>query len=357
MVICVLLGICLAGCSASQHVSKPPASKPTTSTGRTAPKVSRKTWHIAGFVVKEMPLPANYKANENGELVLGTTILKMGSKPPYPVTWQSLTSTAAGTVLSAGCPPNTLFAYADQNNGYGSGYAGFICVGRERSQLTLVHVPSMKVSTYPMPGSPTGAFFMNALAFDSTSGPQILWSVQQSEMAAPLLGSGILNLASGTESPIPAAMNTALFVSPNGTLFAVNGQSLSKWNGKSFLPLGKIPYVRVQTVADNGAVWADQPSPSDVLEDSIIREMPGSTNTQAWKVDGSNMFIGPGFVTYTPGKSLYGPVNIFFPGVDRTLPIDNVYGQPLLEGFQRANDQILITTSVPPVVIEIIPPS
>ena len=90
---------------------------------------------------------------------------------------------------------------------------------------------------------------------------------------------------------------------------------------------------------------------------TIIREVPGSVKTRYWKIIGTNLLMMPGFVSYTPGESLDGPVKIFFPGADRTLSINNVFGQPLPAGFQRENDQIMITTSDSPIVIEVILPS
>lgn len=361
MVICALLGIFLSGCAASQHASKPPTSKPTTSTGVTAPKVSVKTWHIAGFTVKEISLPADYKPNEGRELVVGTTRLEIGSAPPYTVTWQSLTSKHNGIVLEKGCPASTVSAYADLNdgynlnNGYAPGYAGFVCAGKERSELLLVHMPDMTVSVFPLPGDPGG---LTAWVSGAVDHPYLSWEVGINEIT----NSGIFDMTTGkpvahlptTSSQPPDAITLA---APNGTRYSISGNMVSKWNGSAFEPLGTIPNLRVAAVGNSGAVWADQPSLSNVFADTIVRETPGSAKIKSWQIVGTNELLESGFVSYTPIESLYGPVRIFFPEVDRTLTINNVSGQPMLAGFQRANDQILITTSVPPVVIEIIPPS
>lgn len=361
LIVCAFLGIVLGGCATSQNVSKPRTSKPTKSTATTAPNVSYKTWHIAGFTVREIPLPADYKPNEGRELVVGTTLLEIGSAPPYTVTWQSLTSKRHGIVLAKGCPASTSSAYADLNdgynlnNGYAPGYAGFVCAGKERSELLLVHVPDMKVSTFPLPGDPGG---LSAWISGAADHPYLSWYTGINQVT----NSGVFDMTTGkpvASLPKTAAQADAItLASPNGTRYSIHGNMVTRWNGSAFEPLGTIPYPRVFAVDDSGAVWADAPSTANVFADTIIRETPGSAKTQSWNVEGTNVLIGPGFVAYTPGESLSAPpVRIFFPQANRAITINNMYGQPFSVGFVRANDQIMITTSVPPVVIEIIPPS
>jgi hypothetical protein len=366
MIVCACAALLLAGCGqpAASRLHKTPRApaNPKASSVTLPYSAWRKTWHVAGFAVREIPLPADYKPNEGRELVVGTTLLEIGSAPPYTLTWQSLTSKRNGIVLEKGCPASTSSAYADLNdgynlnNGYAPGYAGFVCAGKEQSELLLVHMPDMKVSTFPLPGDPGG---LSAWVSGSADHPFLSWDVGINEVT----NSGTFDMTTGkpvahlptTSSQPPGAITLA---SPNGTRYSINGNMVSKWNGSAFELLGTIPNPRVFAVDDNGAVWADEPSPSDVFADTIIRETPGSTKTRSWKIVGANVVVQPGFVSYTSGEdTLNGPVRIFFPEADRTIAIDNVYGQPFPVGFVRANDQIMITTSEPPVVIEIIPPS
>ncbi|MDA8346280.1 MAG: hypothetical protein M0Z66_12470 [Thermaerobacter sp.] len=368
--VCAFLGIVLTGCGISQHVSKPPASKPTTTTGATAAVALPRTWHIGGFTVQELPLPSDFFKKDNRELVVGGTLLKMGAKPPYSVTWQSLTSKQTGTAVQDGCPEGTLSAYADQNDGYNlnggyaPGYAGFVCVGREKSQLTLVHVPDMKVSTFPLPGysksvqDDYGEYRLGAGIFGSPNHQYLSWEVYISESSDANLGSEIVDLTTGRPvASLPEPFNQPFLASPNGTLFTLDGHTLSEWNGTTFKALGTISNLRVAAVGDSGAVWADQPSPSNVFADTVIRETPGSTKTQSWNIVGSNIFIRPGFVAYTPGESIEGPVKLFFPESHRTLTFQNTSGQPMLDWPNMDNDQIVTHSDSGPVVIEVIPPS
>jgi len=380
MVLCVLLAIVLAGCAPSQHVSKPRAARPSKSTTSTAATVSLKTWHIAGFTVKEIPLPSDYKPNELREFVEGTTLLKMAAVPPYTVTWQSLTSKKTGTIIENACPHDTLSAYADIADGFGlhggypSTYAGFVCVGRERSLIDLVYIPDMKVSVFALPGysksvqEEYGEYRLSAGIYGTAAHPYLAWTVGISESSDANLGSGVFDMTTGQAvrslpktPPIPPGAFT--LTAPDGTLYSFQGHEVSRWDGTAFEPLGTIPDDRVYAVDQSGVVWADQPSSvpdtpslSYTPSDTIVRETPGSAKITSWKLVGMNFMLRPGFVAYTPGYNLDGPVDIFFPAVDRTLSIDNVWGQPFPAAFPMANDQIMITTWDPPVVIEVIPP-
>lgn len=384
----VLVAALLAGCgqsTSSHHHIRHGGPRPTTKTPATTPKVSLRTWHIAGFTVKEIPLPSDYKPNENREFVVGTTLLKMAAKPPYTVTWQSLTSKKNGIVIEDGCPTDTLSAYADLNDGYNlngvyaPGYAGFVCTGRQKSQLVLVHVPDMKVLIMPLPGyskqvqDDYGLYLVGAGIWGTADHPYLTWKIWISFSSNANLGSGTVDLTTGkpvaiAPPPPPATLELqGAFVlkSPNGTRYRItkgsSGYMVSKWNGNQFQALGTVPFAP-SWISNDNTCWAERlptmKNPAAAPFGYIFtRETPGSVKIKSWRLVGTSFMFRTGFVAYTPGYNLDGPVRILFPEVDRTLTINNVYGQPMLAGFQRANNQIMITTSTPPVVIEVIPPS
>lgn len=372
LTLCVVIGI--AGCASpgdqsamtqlsSSNRSKENSINPQTPTVSTpAQKVAPRTWEVGKFTVKELLLPSDFFKEGNREIVVGTTLLTLGARTPYPVTWRSLTSDKTGTVLSAGCPVQTSFAYFDKSGTYPQDSAGLICVGFQKSTLSIIHVSDMTAKTFPFPArSKTNSeYAVNALAFGGPSDPHLLWYVQQSEGPAPLLGSGVLDLKTGQNEPIPNSMNADLHVSPNGTLYAVHSDILSKWTGKAFEPLGKLPNLRVEAVGNDGIVWASAIPPSNApysFEIALVRETPGSTKTQSWQVDGGSNVFGPGFVAWTP-DGISGEVKILFPEVHRTLTFPEASGQPLLYGkFGSPNYQIITNTKQGPVVIEIVPAS
>ena len=340
--------------------STPVAPKPSAKTRTTNAIVLPRSWTIGGFRVQELPLPADFFEKAGTQVVVGTHLLTFGAKAPYPVTWRSLTSKNTGTVTQDGCPKTTFFAYVDLSGGYPPGDAALVCEGMPTSTLTIIHVPDMTVSAFLLPERPKTAsgYFLNALAFGWPTDPQILWSVEQEADSAPLLGSGILDLKTGKEALTPKTFHTELRVAPDGTLYALNGNTLSRWDGTAFKTLGTIPSHGVQAIGDRSAVWVDQSSPSDVFTDTLIRETAGSDKTRSWTVHGGNYLFGPGFVAWTPGTSLKGPpLKILFADVHRTLTLTDVQGEPYLTGFGAANYEIITHTQEGPAVIEIVPPS
>ena len=373
LAICGAVLLLTAGCGVSQPArqahpaqktqrtaSKTAGPKLATNTGTASASVLPRTWTIGKFRVEELPLPADFFKKAGGEVVVGTYLLTFGAEAPYPVTWRSLTSGKTGTVTQDGCPGTTSFAYVDLNSSYPPGDAALVCEGTTTSTLRVIHTPDMTVSTYLLPGRPKTAseYLVGAFAFGWPTDPQILWSVAQSEGPAPLIGSGIMDLKTGKNAPWPKGFNTELRVAPDGTLYGLNGNTLSRWGGTSFEVLGRIPGLRVQAVGDDGVVWVDQPSPSDVWTDTLIRETVGSDKTQSWTIHGGNRLFGPGFIAWTPGTSLTGPpLSILFAEAHRTLTLWDVWGQPYLSGFGGANYEIITHTREGPAVIEILPPS
>lgn len=308
--------------------------------------------------MKELALPSDFFNNAN-EVVVGTTLIVAGTKAPFPVRWRSLTSNAGGTVTPDGCPKSASFAYLDQNGSYPPGDAALVCQGTTNSELVLIRAPNLTVLTFPLPGRPASAseYFLNAFSFGWPTDPQILWSVQQSEEPAPLLGSGLLNLNTGQDLPPPKALNTDLRVSPNGTLYALNGNTLAKWDGSAFESLGTITRPRAEAVSDNGVVWSDEPSTSNVWTDTLVRQTVNSSAQQSWTIHGAIALFGPGFVAWTPGTSLSGPpLKIFFPEALRTLTLRNVWGQPIEDGFEVSNYEVITHTNSGGAVIEVLPP-
>gem|GEM_PF-6912713 len=312
--------------------------------------------------MKEIPLPSDFLEKENREVIVGTTLLTMGSKPPYAITWQSLTSKGEGTVTPSACPRDSLVTFADifdsfdLNGAYAPGYAGFICIGGKQSQITLVNVPDMKVSTFPLPPG-ISKCVQSSYGCDNRVGAAIYGTVQRPYLS---VGGEIINMTTGQPSslkdlppPFDEPLPFPMLTSPHGKYFTMQGNMVSEWDGAAFKPLGTIPNPRVYAIGDDGVVWADQPSG---LSHTIIRETPGSDKTETWSVSGSNLFIWPGFLVYTPGDRLDGSPTIFFPELNKILSFPNIFGQPMLSGFQVANNQILISTAGGQVVIEVIPP-
>lgn len=319
---------------------------------------SPRTWKVGAFVVREFPLPSDFFGQARWETVDGPILLTVGKIAPYSISWRSLASGESGTVTPAGCPKSTTWAYLDHNSIYPPDDAALVCVGDERSQLTIVDIAGMKVSTFPLPGHPPkGAeYVLNALGFGWPSDPHLWWTVQQSEGDAPLLGSGVFDMTTGTNTPAPDSFDADLYVAPNGTLYSVRGKLLSEWEGKAFQSLGTLSNPRVDAVADDGAVWADQPDASNLYRSSLIRETPNSAKTQSWTVVGNSDVFGPGFVVWQPTAK--PELKIFFPGIQWTLTFAGVLGEPLVySDLGGANYQVTVHTRSGPAVIEVIPPS
>ena len=152
LAICSAVLLLTAGCGPSQTVGQahPPTKAQTRTSRPIDPKPSAKTttsntialprtWTIGGFGVQELPLPADFFKNAGMQAVVGTYLLTVGAKAPYPVTWRSLTSENTGRVTKDGCPKTTFFAYIDLNGSYPPGDAALVCEGTTTSTLCHQH--------------------------------------------------------------------------------------------------------------------------------------------------------------------------------------------------------------------------
>ncbi|MDA8344984.1 MAG: hypothetical protein M0Z66_05825 [Thermaerobacter sp.] len=329
--------------------------------GRSTPKVVYKgvdpsldsgTWHVGIDTVRELRLPAGYFSIDNREYILGTTLLTVGSTSPYTVTYRSLVSKRSGTLAIGVCPTQPSWEYDDS---LPWPEAPLVCERQgANSALYLIGNGGVSLASAPLPPRPPSAdeYVFWALGFNGPHFQHLLWDVQQSEMAAPLLGSGILNLQTGQEQRVPNELNNALFVSPNGTLYALTGNTLSRWTGTGLLPLGTVANLRVEAVDDSGVAWASSPWATTEL----VREVPGAGTEQSWTVYGSALGYGPGYTVWAPNAVLYGPtLRVMFPLEGRTLSFSGVAGQPLIYG-QTDGDlvpQIIFPTETGAAVIEI----
>lgn len=343
----VLLGVLLVGCGATSQ--------------KTATHANSGIWRIGNYTVRELKLPSSFFKNDNREFVIGTTLLTIGQSSPYTVTYKSLISKRSGHIVIGQCqsPP-----FWEQNDSLPWPEAALLCVQQgSNSTLYLIGNGGVSVSSFQFPARPSTAseYLLMALGFTGQHFQHLMWEIQQSEGPAPLVGSGILNLQTGQELPLPASLNAALYVSPNGTLYTLNGHTLSKWLGSGTKSLGSIPDLRVEAVGDDGAAWASViPDPSDnslSAPTELVREVPGSPKVRSWTVHGSVVGYGPGYIAWMPNGILSGPpLRVMFPLQGRTLTFNNVLGEPLVYGPSNGDvvSQIIFhTTSGGAAVIEI----
>lgn len=290
------------------------------------------TWKIGPYTVREVPLPASFLTDRATEDLLGTTLFRVSSSAPYVVTATSLVTGKSGTTTIGSCTRPPVW---ETDAWFPWTAAALLCTrASTASVLYLLDVSNgdvIGVSPIYLPPCPANALEYAPQALGFVSGFEyVLWAVASNE-AGGLYGDGITNLQTGKTSPVPASLETALYVSPNGTLFRVVGKALERWSGRVWTRLGPVvDYHRVEAVGNDGTVWASRVG-SEAFSETLVEETAGSTTTHSWAVRGGTQGYGPGYVVWTPHQVFGPPLKIFFAPEDKTMTFPDVSGQPQAE--------------------------
>lgn len=323
-------------------------------------------WRIGRYTVRELRLPPDFFHAGNRELVLGTSLLTLSTRSPYVIQRRSLVSGQVGRTEIGACETHPYWGY---NDSMPWEEAILVCAQEKApSVLYLIGNGGISISAFELPPQPPLAeeYQVWALGFAAGGFQRLFWEVAYNEggLQTPGTGpppSGILNLQTGRNEPIPAALAAAaLYVSPDAALFAVRGDELYRWTGAALTLLGTLPDLRVQAVEDDGAVWADvipNPGPAAPTSDEFVREVPGGAARIACTVQGSVLGYGAGYIIWLPNAQLVGPtIRITFPLQHRSLSFNDIAGQPLVDGPDGgALSQVVVPTLSGAAVIEVSP--
>lgn len=84
-------------------------------------------------------------------------------------------------------------------------------------------------------------------------------------------------------------------------------------------PLGQVPAAHAWAVDASGGIWATTLAGPDRLV--LLREVPGRSVRQAWRVRGRLIGAGPGFIAYLDDRGQEANLQILFPLQHRTLTL------------------------------------
>jgi len=178
-------------------------------------------WRIGRHTVQELRLPPDFFRADNRELVLDTSLLTLSPGSPYVIRHRSLMSGRVGRTVLGPCETHPEWGYDDAIPWQ---EAVLVCAQEKApSELYLVGDGGTSISASQLPPQPPSApeVQVSALGFTAGGFQQLLWAVAYSP-GPPTPGtgpppSGILNLQTGSDQPIPAALAaTNLYVSPGG---------------------------------------------------------------------------------------------------------------------------------------------
>lgn len=287
------------------------------------------TWHLGIYTVRELPLPATYFANEGQDYILGDTLLTLSTTSPYTVAHRSLDAKRSGSVTIGNCAVPPVWGHGDS---LPWPEAPLVCEQEgQNSTLLLIGNGGESLTAIPLPPRPRAAAVYDvwALGYQGPDFQYVLWRVDQSESASPPLGSGMTNLQTGQDLPYPQALSSALYVSPHGALYALDGATLERWNGSGLTPLGTLPNPRVEAVDDSGAAWASVVSEGSA---ELVQEVPSQSAVHTWTVEGSVVGYGPGYIAWVPQASGGTSLRVMFPLEGKTLDFSGLTGVPLTLG-------------------------
>jgi len=257
------------------------------------------------------------------------SIVMVGTTPPYTVAVQELDT---GTVHKVGSVATC--SERPSWTGIQGPYAVFFCETPTAGlgEFGLVDATSLTLRVYPVRGNfpqrgtPVD---VKGLVVDRS---EMYWWVYLNAEPSHLFASGALNLASGSQTAIPATFGWGA-LSPNDSLFKYGpGHEVFRWRKEGrWIALGTEAQVRGASwggVDDSGAQWAVAPTANTDLNDlgsiqgwRFTFSRPGSPHVRTWLFSGAPIAAGPGFVVF---ESHSGDVHILFPLERRTVSISGL---------------------------------
>lgn len=301
----------------------------------TASHTAKNRWNIGPFTLQRTNVPASVFNNPNEAMIGARTQLSVGTTPPYAVSRRTLGSGNWATVSSFNC------AYQPYWTAIQGPAASLLCLGTPPTPNRLIlFYANGTVASYDMPvhlPTPVPALEVTGQAFGGGYGDLIWWVWKNAEPPVRY-GSGVIDLATGKDSPLgslagyeTAKRQLSPMLAPNDTLYGVGSSypatqksTVYRWSmpRHAWVRVGTVPsFFGIMAIADNGSVWTRLPAtkdPTDLTDWYIEREFPGSSLVQKWRIHGDLLGVGPGYAVYTPFSDS-SSVDLLFPLQHRTL--------------------------------------
>lgn len=317
-------------------------------TSRTsAPTRPPATWHVGAFTVRQLAVPASVINGPDKIQVGNDTVLRVSTTAPYMVTRRTLGSIRWTTVTRLDCAQQPVWTEIQGPQ------AALLCagpVGGPASENRLILITSGgSVSAYTLPVQFPVAVMprivVNGVEFGGASG-DLLWTAYYSTEPPISYGSGLIALASGKDTVVPASLSAPSFspcVSPDDSLYWIERDTVYRWQSglHTWSSLGPLPsFVGYHSfnggngcvgtaVANDGSVWTAASATEypglayDYTSWYFERGVAGSHRVQSWKIHGDLISVGAGYAVYFPASDPTS-VDIYFPLQRRTLHFRNL---------------------------------
>jgi hypothetical protein len=304
---------------------------------------------IGPFRVSRMAIPRVLVDGSQTYQIGPNTMVRASDSAPYVLQRRTLTAGRWTTVFRCSQPLMGLGIYGP--------LSGYLCpappgASPQRNRLILFD-PAGRARTYALPVRlPTSRQWLQVAGyvFGGKNGSLTWVAAETYPVATTELGSGLIDLATGSNMAAPASIalevrrtSDGLFFMPKGKpylslndalfqvgLGAFDGENVPmyQWSraDAKLTKLGAVPLYATLGVGDDGTLWATRPAyppPGSRQSVYVLREVPGGGRVQSWKVDGEVLGGGPGYVVYVP-KSAPTSLDILFPLQHRTLHYRNL---------------------------------
>lgn len=298
-------------------------------------------WRLPGYTVTVVPFPRQVPYDAAGNWAVdGRWILTVSTARPFMVRAIPMFGHGEQAIGRVACSAQPFFDSMVQ------GAAPLLFCRDMHPTVTTVlgHGLHFRLRTLAIRAVPpphlAGAFALSGFE----AGEDLVWfCISGTDGPGGIESSGILNLSSGVQSPIPHSVTllgqAMVFLDPDGRVYLVHGDEAYLWDAASgrTQDLGSLPDQRIEAVGPHGEFWASVPNPPNRMDERYVEELPGRGVVTSLRVEGFVLAYGPGWVATqdlrpAPNQGFGGTLTLHLPLARRTLRFRGLTAQAMVSG-------------------------